>query len=201
MTDPSFFNGKGGFETRPYVRLFITVIFFIYFIGSVTASEVLEETSTHVMVRKHPRTGKPFVSVIKKDSAFDPFQKITGNFKRPDYRMLDPKIKSGQIPYEGPSSDRKKVTIFAASLAAVGTLSGAAVIATAPAATGAGAAGGAGAYGAAGGAVAVGTISGAVSVQHSGPDKENFDHVSKSEEIEKSRGDRPVAPTDNTYRS
>ena len=148
-------------------------------------NEIIPETPTRVVVRQHPRTGKPFVSITGKDSAHDPFSEVRKG-KRPDYRMLDPKIKSGQIPYDGPSSDRKKVYALAAALAAVGTVGGIGIIAVAPAATGAGAAGGAGVYGAAGGAVAAGAISGAVASTHSGggPEKDNFTHISEAHTIQ-----------------
>ena len=126
------------------------------------SSEVLEETSTAVVVREHPRTGKPYVSIIRSDGAAkDPFAGQGKFYSRPDYRMLDPKIKSGAISYNGPASDRKKIYIFAASLATLGAASGAAVIAAAPAATGAAASGGAGAYLAAGTAVVAGSAAAA----------------------------------------
>jgi hypothetical protein len=146
------------------------------------ANEVIEETHTKVVVRHHPKTGQPFVSITAEDAAQYPFPEPKV-MKRPDYRMLDPKMKSGAIPYEGPVSDRKKVYILAASLAAVGTVGGVGIIAAAPAATGAGAAGGAGVYGAAGGAVAVGSISGAVAATRSDPEKANFTHVSEAHAV------------------
>ncbi len=146
-----------------------------------TVSEVIPKTPTQVIVRDHPKTGKPYVSIVS-DSApgQDPFAHLKQNIKRPDYRMLDPKMKSGDIPYEGPVSDRKKVYILAASLATVGTVGGVAVIAAAPAATGAGAAGGAGMYAAGGVAVVAGTAAGTVAVTKTDPDKENFTHESEA---------------------
>ncbi len=145
-------------------------------------SEVIPKTSTQVIVRDHPKTGKPYVSIVS-DSApgQDPFAHLKQNIKRPDYRMLDPQVKSGEIPYEGPVSDRKKVYILAASLATLGTVGGVAVIAAAPAATGAGAAGGgAGMYAAGGAAVVLGTAAGTVAVTKTDPDKENFTHESEA---------------------
>ncbi len=110
------------------------------------------------MVRNHPRTGKPYVSIVSPDRvSVDPFAGNRKSYLRPDYRMLDPKIKSGAIPYNGPYSDRKKVYILAASLATVGAAGGTAIIAAAPAATGAGASGGAGAFLAGGTAVVAGS--------------------------------------------
>ena len=155
--------------------------FSLAIVPSIFASEVMEESGTRVIVREHPKTGKPYVSIVpfQGEIPLDPF---TGQrkYSRPDYRMLDPKIKSGQIPYEGPYSDRKKIYIFAASLAALGTASGAAVTALAPAATGAGASGGAGAYFAGGGAVVAGTAVTAARVNRSDPEKQNYTLRSES---------------------
>lgn len=158
------------------------LIFFLLFMNlPLQASEVLEETHTQVQVREHPNTGKPFVS-ISRTSANTPFPTVKA-LKRPDYRMLDPKIKKGTIPYEGPVSDRKKVYVLAATLATIGTVGGVGIIAAAPAATGTGAAGGAGLYGAAGGAVAAGSISTALSTTKSNPKDENFKHVSEAKDL------------------
>ena len=147
------------------------------------ASEGLEETHTNVVVRHHPRTGKPFVSSTSEAARdHNPFPE-SQTLKRPDYRLLDPKMKSGDIPYEGPVSDRKKVYGLAATLATVGTVGGVGIMAAAPAATGTGAAGGAGLYGAAGTAVAAGTVSTAVGKSRSDPEKINFVHKSEAEEV------------------
>lgn len=146
------------------------------------ANEIFDDTHTRVLVRHHPRTGKPFVSITS-ETAVDrnPFPESQMP-KRPDYRMLDPKMKSDDIPYEGPVSDRKKVYAFAATLVTVGTVGGVRIMAAAPAATGTGVTGGAGLYGAAGGAVAAGTVSAAVAGTRSDPEKENFTHVSEARE-------------------
>lgn len=157
--------------------VFILMLFF-YSSAVFGAEEVTDLTHTKVVTRAHPKTGKPYVSIL--DAADFSEQKPLGEIKyvpRPDYRMLDPKMKSGEIPYEGPSSDRKKVYIFAASLAVLGTVSGAAVIAAAPAATGTSAAGGAGAYGIAGGAVAAGTLSAGLQASKPRPDRDDFKHL------------------------
>ncbi len=146
-------------------------------------SEVIEETHTRVIVREHPKTGKPYVSIVSSDDP-DPKDPFTGplqKFSRPDYRMLDPKIKAKDIPYHGPSSDRRKVYVLAATLATVGTAGGAAGILAAPAATGAGAAGGAGAYLAGAGAVA-GTATAASVYATTGSKEDNFIHRSESKE-------------------
>ena len=94
-------------------------------------------------------------------------------------------MKSGQIPYEGPYSDRKKVYLFAATLATVGTVGGIAVIAAAPAATGVGASGGgAGAYLAGGAAVTAGTVAGSVAVTRPHPHSDDFRHESQARLLE-----------------
>ena len=145
------------------------------------ASEVFEETNTQVVVRKHPRTGKPYVSIVRAgEEAKDPFAGVRRNYPRPDYRMLDPKIKSGAIPYEGPYSDKTKIYVFAASLATLGVASGAAVIAAAPAATGAAASGGAGAYLAGGTAVVAGSVAEAQIAMKPDSKKGDYKHRAES---------------------
>lgn len=163
---------------RNYPLIFLLILTLA---PSATASEVLPETSAEVIVREHPKTGKPYVVITSAEAVSkDPFSGKRSSAQRPDYRMLDPKMKSGQIPYEGPSSSRKKVYILAATLATVGAVGGTAIIAAAPAATGAGAAGGAGVYGAAGGAVAAGTISTAALQTKSDPEKDDYSLTSES---------------------
>ncbi len=150
----------------------------------VRASEVIPETNSEVIVREHPKTRKPYVVITSAESAAkDPFSGKRVTVQRPDYRMLDPKIKSKDVGYEGPYSSRKKVYVLAATLATVGAVGGTAIIAAAPAATGTGAAGGAGAFGAAGGAVAAGTISTAALQTKSDPEKDNYSLTSSSSVI------------------
>ena len=151
---------------------------------SAFASEVLEETHTRVIVRDNPRTGKPYVSIVSSDveNPASPLSLQNIAYRRPDYRLLDPKIKSGQIPYDGPTSDRTKVYLFAASLAAVGTVGGAVGLATAPAATGAAASEGAGAYLAAGTAVVAAPVAATVALEKKpDPHQNDFDLEAKSE--------------------
>ena len=151
--------------------------------GDLFASEVIEETRTQVIVREHPKTGKSYVSIVSADNP-DPKDPFTGQrqkFSRPDYRLLDPQIKAKDIPYEGPYSDRKKVFLFAASIAAVGAAGGIAGLAATPAAAGAGASGPAGAYMAGAGAVA-GTAAAASVHATTGSGKDNFIHRSESQE-------------------
>lgn len=150
------------------------------------ASEVIEETKTMVVVREHPKTRRPYVVItLPEKETVDPFAHLRQPFSRPDYRMLDPKVKSGALPYDGPSSDRKKIYIFAASLATLGTASGAMVITAAPAATGAAASGGAGAYLAGGSAVVAGSSATVAIATKPDPKKENYTHRSKSQLVQK----------------
>lgn len=98
-------------------------------------NEVLPETQTEVVVRHHPQTGEPFISVVsrreprRRDLDFGEVAK----YSRPDYRLLDPKVRSGEIPYDGPYSSRKKVYILAATLATLGTVGSVAGAAAFPA--------------------------------------------------------------------
>lgn len=146
------------------------------------ASEIIEETGTRVIVREHPKTGKSYVSIVPSQGEVPP-DPFTGQkkYSRPDYRLLDHKMKSGKIPYDGPYSDKTKIYIFAATLATLGTASGVAVIAAAPAAAGAAASGGAGAYLAGGTAVVAGSAAVSVAVTKPDPKKEDYAHRSKSE--------------------
>lgn len=147
-----------------------------------TVTEVVDVTRTRVIVREHPKTGKPYVSVVSIDEPIPngPFGAHGRAVKRPDYRMLDPNVKEGQIPYEGPFSDRRKVTLFAATLMTAGAVGGAVGIAAAPAATGAGAAGGGG-YLAAGAAVTGAGLTGAQLATKENPEDEEFTREAKSE--------------------
>ena len=165
---------------------FVSALFiFTFAVSSLYASEVIEDTHTQVVVREHPKTGKPYVSIVSRDKPLtdDPFAKAQSKFSRPDYHMLDPKIKSGQIPYDGPYSSSKKIYIFAATLATLGAggMIGAAAL---PAASTGAAASGGGAYLAAGSAVAAGTA-GTVAIQtRSNPNQDNFIQISKSKAVE-----------------
>ena len=152
---------------------------------SLSASEVIEDTHTNVIMREHPKTGRPYVSIVSSDVPVpeDPFAKFRQISKRPDYRMLDPKVKPGEIPYEGPYSDSKKIYIFAATLAALGTAGGAIGLAAIPVSTGAAASGG-GAYLGAGSAVAVGSAAGVVVKTNVSSKQDDFVQTSKSELLE-----------------
>ena len=151
--------------------------------GLLSASEVIPETHSKVILREHPKTGKPYVVIAPEDltegTGFFPEAK---KFSRPDYRLLDPKVKSGQIPYDGPYSDSKRIYIFAASLATLGA--GGFVGAAFMPATGAAASGG-GAYLAAGSAVAAGAAATATTSLRANSKKDNFTQASESKSIYK----------------
>lgn len=150
------------------------------------ASEVIEDTGIQAVVRDHPQTGKPYVSIAAAASAKNPLAEARRGTGRPDYRMLDPKVKSGEIPYNGPYSDRKKVYYLAATLAAAGAAGAVAVQAAIPAAataTAGGAAGGAGAYAAAGAAVTAGTVSAAWLQNRPDPRQDDYSHEAESHEV------------------
>lgn len=152
---------------------------------SVQVSRAIEETGTQVMVREHPKTGRPYVSIVSSElpNPIDPFLRQRSRYSRPDYRMLDPKIKPGAIPYEGPYSDRKKVYVFAASLATLGVAGGAAGMATASTAASASATGGA-AYVAAGSAVAGTATAASLIKSQPDPEKDRHTHTSESRRLE-----------------
>lgn len=160
------------------------IIFLLVCSRVYAVSEVLPETNSKVVVRDHPRTSRPY-TVITSDSSIDLFAKLPVLTKsRPDYRMLDPKIKSGKIPYEGPVSDRKKVYVFAASVATLGAVGGTVLLAAAPAATGAAASGtGAGAYGLAATALASGAATEAWLQTRPNPNKDKIEQAFSSHQI------------------
>ena len=169
--------------------IFLIVPFILNFsnLSALYSSEVLEETRTQVLVREHPKTGKPYVSITSfgESNTKDPFEKLRSKISRPDYRMLDPNVKPGQIPYEGPYSSAKKVYIFAATLATLGVAGGAIGLAVAPAAaTASGAASGGGALIAGGSAVAAGSAGSVVLASKSDPKRDDFILKSESRAID-----------------
>ena len=151
------------------------------------ADEIISQTPTEVIVREHPQTGKPFVSVIDqgKGSEVRPWRAVSKKYSRPDYKMLNHRIKKGEYSYDGPVSDRKKVYILAASLTAVGVTAAVVGPAIAPAAASTGgASGGAGAF-AAGGATVLSGTAGAVSYKsRPDPERDFFSQTSESKAIE-----------------
>ncbi|GEM_PF-1822678 len=167
-------------------------------VQEINPSEVENETHSRVIVREHPKTGHSYISIIS-DQAPMPVDPLTNRnkYSRPDYRMLDPKAKKSDYPYDGPYSDRTKVYIFGATLIAGGITGGALGMAAAPAATGAAAAssGGGGAYLAGAGVLAG---AGGVAVSEATkirPEDENFIHEGESKTIEKGQSPKGVVPS------
>lgn len=150
-------------------------------------TEVFQETTVKVFVRKHPQTGKSFVSLRdeKVPTREDLFKGFVKREIRPDYRLLDPKRKAKEIPYDGPSSDRTKVYVFAATIATLGVAGGAVAAAAIPAtAATTGASGGAALYGVGSAAVTLGTV-GTVQVKtRLKPGEENYTHKAESHSLE-----------------
>lgn len=166
-------------------KILAALMIFSFTLPVYAQTEVITETTSTVIVREHPRTGKPYAVITGNPESAGPFAQLPVLTKsRPDYRMLDPKIKRGTIPYMGPVSDRKKVYAFAATLATLGAAGGTAIIAAAPAATGAGASGGAGAYALAGTGVASGAISSSWLKTRPDPDKDKIEHGFESRQIQ-----------------
>lgn len=146
----------------------------LFMATAVWTQEVPDKTHTRVVVRNHPQTGRPYVSVVPSEGSLppDPLAGIAARYTRPDYRMLDPTAMAEEVSYDGPVSDRRKVYLFAASLMTVGAAGGAVGMATAPAA--AGATSGAGAYAAAGSAVAGGMTAAGVLSTRVRPEDEDY---------------------------
>ena len=167
------------------IWIFLISLHFIFQPALEAGTEVLPETKTRVVVREHVKTGESYVSVVsaEKEKPENPLGPPQKKILRPDYRMLDPDVRSGEIPYEGPVSDSTRVYLFAASIATLGVVAGLAV--PVAAATGAGAAaGGAGTLAGAGTAVGVGSISAAFLSSRSDPNRDDFIHESASRLIE-----------------
>ncbi len=161
----------------------IYILIILSFPSSVIANEVLDPTYTQVIVRDHPTTGEPYVSITDSgDVSMNPLLPSENEYSRPDYRMLDPNVKRGSYEYDGPYSDRKKVYIFGASLIAVGLTGATAGIALAPA-TGAASTGG-GAYLAAGAAVAAAEGIAIHQLTKVRPEDENYIHESETRFLE-----------------
>ena len=170
---------------KKVISFLLLSIFTAHSFGLAETTEVLPQTNTAVVVRNHPKTGKAYATIVAKgNETHDNFSylysgKVKNYTARPDYRLLDPKVKSGQIPYEGPVSDNKKIYIFAASLATLGVTGGALALAFPAASTAA--AGGGALYTAGGAAVAAGTAATAYEVTKTDPKKDNFTQHSESQ--------------------
>jgi len=139
-------------------------------------NEVLQEGGTKVFIREHPQTGKPFVSLRKEGSAQDLFKGFVKREFRPDYRMLDAKTKSGDVPYDGPVSDLKKVYIFAATMMTLGVAGGIATVAMPVGAAASGVSGSTGLLGAGAVTVVAGTAGTVALKSHLAPGEENYIH-------------------------
>ncbi|MSR77187.1 MAG: hypothetical protein EXS63_03025 [Candidatus Omnitrophica bacterium] len=162
------------------LKKLVSLLVACFFVPVVFASEVPDLTRTDVRIRMNPKTGKPFVSIVNGDAP-DSRRIFYGNMKkysRPDYRMLDYHMKSGQIPYDGPSSSAKKVYAFAATMATAGVLAGTLIPVTA--AAGAASAGSAAGYGAAGTGLTAGVVSTAWLKSRTDPHQDDFKHDSEA---------------------
>ena len=152
-------------------------------------SEVRDDTQTQAVLKKHTKTGRPYVTV--KSVSGPPVleermrEENRKPLKRPDYRLLDWKRKDGEIAYEGPWNDRTKVYLFAAGVATVGIAGGGLVMASAPAAAASATAGagGAGGLGLAGGAAAAGSVAAAAIAAQPDPKQNDYDHTAESREL------------------
>lgn len=153
--------------------------------GQEFPNEVINIQSPAVVVRVHPKTGRPYVAITEPEARMqNPLGGFSKPVKRPDYRMLEKDVKPKETGYEGPSSDRKKVYIFAASIAASGVASGTAILA-APAAAAAGTGSGTGAavFAGAGTAVAAGTTVVTADALRIKPQDGNYTRESVSQEL------------------
>lgn len=138
--------------------------------------EVIRDSGARVFIREHPQTGKPFVTLRKEDDPRDLFKGFMKREVRPDYRMLDARVKSGEVPYDGPVSDRKKVYIFAATMMTLGVAGGIATVAMPAGAAAGGVAGNTGLLGAGALATAAGTAGTVAVKSHIAPGEENYVH-------------------------
>lgn len=146
-------------------------------------NEVLPEGGVRVFICEHPQTGRSFVSLRKEGHAPDLFEGFVKREFRPDYKMLDAKTKPGDIPYDGPVSDLKKVYIFAATMMTLGA-AGVVVTAAIPVgAAAAGASGGTGLLGAGAVTVAAGTAGTVALKSHLAPGEENYIHEGTSSAV------------------
>ncbi|HOW87506.1 MAG TPA: hypothetical protein P5561_01205 [Candidatus Omnitrophota bacterium] len=164
------------------VLTIVTILF--WRMGTVCGAEneVLQESGAKVFVREHPQTGQSFVSLrTEGKEGRDLFKGFTRREIRPDYKMLDPKTKSGEIPYEGPVSDRTKVYVFAATIATLGVAGSAVAAAAFPASAAAAASSGGGAVLGTGAAVVAGVAADIVVESHIAPGEENYIHEGKTE--------------------
>lgn len=142
-------------------------------------NELPAQGKYEVRILENPNMKKPFVVIGYRDVAPSPhLTGPSGKYSRPDYRMLDYRTKPKDVGYDGPVSDRTKVYVFAATVAASGLVV-ASTLPVAAASASASAAGGGIAFTAAGTAVAVGTVSSALLAQRPDPNRDSFIHESR----------------------
>lgn len=146
---------------------------------SVFASEVLDKTRTQVVVLENAKTGTELVGIAPESGAGSRYQFLKNpvQVSRPDYLMLDPTKKSSDFNYDGPYSSRKKVYIFAGTVATAGLLAG---TLTPVAATAGGATGGVGALAGAGVAVAGAPLATAYIRSRPDPHENDFEHKAQT---------------------
>lgn len=162
--------------------MYLWILTIVFYCPPVFAegNEVVKETGVKVFIREHPQTGKPFVSLRAYTNTADPFKGFVKREVRPDYRMLDANVKPGDVRYDGPTSDRRKVYAFAATMMTLG-VAGGIVTAALPATAAAGAgAGGTGLLGAGTAVVVTGTAATIVAESHIKPGEEHYIHDAKS---------------------
>jgi hypothetical protein len=164
-------------KLRCAMTMFGLVFFLVNGLTFAEYSEVLDEPAQEIYIQEHKVTHEPLVTLANEDglgSRYE-FLKNPQKISRPDYIMLDHQLKSGDIPYDGPVSNRKKVYYFAAGMAATGVLAGTLIPVSAVSAGTATT--GAGAYAAGGAAVAASSVG--LSSWKSKPDlqEENFSHT------------------------
>ncbi|MBN1493343.1 MAG: hypothetical protein JW938_04280 [Candidatus Omnitrophica bacterium] len=172
---------------RRRIKIITYLIAFIYVIAladcaAVDTIEIIDTSTTRVAVRIHPKTGNEYIAIYALDHEkplYD-FQVSGEKYSRPDYQMLSHTTRSGDIPYDGPVSDRTKIYVLAATLAASGIAAGAVAQATAAAAaTTTASTGAAGAYATAGAVLGGVSIATPLIKARPDPHRNDFIHESK----------------------
>ena len=159
-------------------KILACILTLFFCVGPIRAkeNEVIQPTGARVFIREHPQTGKPFVSIRSDGNAADLFRGFVKREVRPDYKMLDAKIKSGEVPYDGPVSDKKKVYIFAATMMTLGVAGGIVTAAMPAGAAAAGASGGTGLLGTEAVTIVAATAGTVAVKSHIAPGEENYIH-------------------------
>lgn len=156
---------------------FLSFIFF--FSGTGNASE-MPTGKTRVIEKTQSRTGIPYRSIVSEGKIEEP--EVPRFYARPDYRLLS-SDRYGEVVYEGPVSDRKKVYLFAGTVAAVGVAGGTLGMLAASSSTAAASAGGGTGYLAGGGAVLAGSLAGGLHTVKR-PPQEDYDLKSQAQTVE-----------------